>query len=96
MPGSGLSVAFRPTWSGTVAIASPMLPLPHQASPDRWRRLASWQAHELEAWTAAPDAGHAELLHSGGDDAAYRIWDLRLGFNAPAWQDRCGGFSSFH
>ena len=48
--------------------------------------LATWQAHSLEAWAAATDHWHAALLHSGGDDAAYRVWDTRQGFAAPAWQ----------
>ena len=48
--------------------------------------LATWQAHSLEAWAAATDCWHPWLLHSGGDDAAYRLWDTRQGFNAPAWQ----------
>lgn len=37
---------------------------------------------------AAADHWHPALLHSGGDDAAYRLWDTRQGFEAPAWQNR--------
>jgi len=50
--------------------------------------LAAWQAHDLEAWVAATDHWHPSLLHSGGDDAAYRLWDSRQGFESPAWQNR--------
>lgn len=48
--------------------------------------LATWQAHQLEAWAAATDHWHPDLLHSGGDDCAYRLWDRRQGFAAPVWQ----------
>ena len=49
--------------------------------------LATWQAHQLEAWAAATDHWHPTLLHSGGDDCAYRLWDSRQGFEAPVWQN---------
>ncbi len=48
--------------------------------------LATWQAHQLEAWAAATDHWHPSLVHSGGDDCAYRLWDSRQGFAAPVWQ----------
>ena len=49
--------------------------------------LATWQAHQLEAWAAATDHWHPTLLHSGGDDCAYRLWDSRQGLQAPVWQN---------
>lgn len=60
--------------------------LESQATPTSMASLAVWQAHQLEAWAAATDAWHPSLLHSGGDDCAYRLWDIRQGFKAPAWQ----------
>ena len=49
--------------------------------------LATWQAHQLEAWAAATDHWNPALLHSGGDDCAYRLWDSRQGFEVPVWQN---------
>ncbi|PRW61418.1 diphthine methyltransferase-like protein [Chlorella sorokiniana] len=57
-----------------------------QAAPAGLTSLASWQAHQLEAWAAAFDYWNPSLIHSGGDDCAYRLWDSRQGFDAPAWQ----------
>ena len=67
---------------------APALPPDRQAAPAGWASLATWQGHELEAWAAATDHWHPSLLHSGGDDAAYRLWDTRQGFDVPAWQNR--------
>ena len=39
--------------------------------------LSSWVAHDLEAWCVAYDRHHPHILYSGGDDAAFRIWDVR-------------------
>lgn len=39
--------------------------------------------HELEAWTVTIDVhASAPLLHSGGDDAKWKGWDLRSGSTA--------------
>lgn len=35
------------------------------------------KGHDLEAWTVAFDPHKSNLLHSGGDDAKWLIWDLR-------------------
>lgn len=66
----------------------PAQPPTPQAAPAGLASLAVWQAHELEAWAASTDHWHPDLIHSGGDDAAYRLWDARQGFDAPVWQDR--------
>lgn len=50
--------------------------IPPQVAPAGLESLGAWQAHDLEAWAAATDAWHPSLLHSGGDDAAYR-WGAR-------------------
>lgn len=57
-----------------------------QATPAGMASLATWQAHQLEAWAATTDHWHPALVHSGGDDCAYRLWDARQGFDAPVWQ----------
>lgn len=57
-----------------------------QAAPAGLTSLATWQAHQLEAWAAAFDHWNPSLIHSGGDDCAYRLWDSRQGFDAPTWQ----------
>ena len=76
---------FPPHW--TPAHRTPT-DQPAQGTPAGLASLAVWQGHELEAWAAATDHWHPDLLHSGGDDAAYRLWDARQGLDAPAWQDR--------
>lgn len=52
--------------------------------------LRTWHAHDLEAWTAAFDAWSPWLVYSGGDDAAFKGWDLRQDDRTPtaAWVDR--------
>lgn len=40
--------------------------------------LASeWQAHELEAWSAAFSRSDENIVFSGADDACFKAWDLR-------------------
>lgn len=75
------------TADGFARLSNKLRP-PHavQAAPAGLTSLATWQAHQLEAWAAAFDHWSPWLIHSGGDDCAYRLWDSRQGFDAPAWQ----------
>ena len=58
--------------------------------------LQSWHGHDLEAWTASFHSWSPTLALSGGDDCAFKGWDLREGINsdtddgakAPMWVDR--------
>ena len=59
-----------------------------QAGPAQLRSLVEWQAHTLEAWAAAWHYWSADVIFSGGDDCAFRVWDLRQGVAAAAWTDR--------
>lgn len=59
------------------------------------RLLSRWRAHTLlgqpvEAWTAVlmDPEGRGEEVWSGGDDAALKGWDLRVGTRTPVWVDR--------
>ncbi|CEM10109.1 unnamed protein product [Vitrella brassicaformis CCMP3155] len=61
------------------------------------RRVATWCAHDLETWTialqptpAAPDQLHGacRLIATGADDCVMKIWDARVGFDAPVAHNR--------
>ena len=39
--------------------------------------VSSWEAHSDSVWTVAFDAADPHTLYSGGDDAAFKRWDLR-------------------
>lgn len=58
--------------------ASPPVCLPHQCLSS----LSSNTHHALSSAFALLPLG------PGGDDAAYRLWDSRQGYDTPAWQDR--------
>lgn len=42
-----------------------------------------WKAHDLEGWIAAFDYHQPELIFSGADDAIFKAWDSRVGFDFP-------------
>lgn len=51
--------------------------------------VSSWQAHELEVWTATHQRAADGLLLTGADDCALRGWDLRC-VGSPAFANRKG------
>lgn len=60
-----------------------------QATPSGLSLLHSWAAHDLEAWTASFHDWTPGLVLSGGDDCAFKGWDVRDGGPAAAlWTDR--------
>ncbi|KAJ2841412.1 hypothetical protein IWW36_006265, partial [Coemansia brasiliensis] len=60
------------------------------------------QGHELEAWIGAFDYWNTSMVYSGGDDAMFKGWDLRVGFQAPIFNSQrhqagvCSIQSNFH
>ena len=40
--------------------------------------VTRFRAHDYEAWIAAFDAFHPDIVMSGGDDARLKRWDLRM------------------
>jgi diphthamide biosynthesis protein 7 len=40
-------------------------------------KMHTLKGHSLEAWTVSFDPHQPNILHSGGDDAKWRGWDLR-------------------
>lgn len=70
-----------------------------QLAPSGLVTLQSWRAHDLEAWTASFHFSSLNLALSGGDDCAFKGWDLRednggsdgsnsLTSRAPLWVDK--------
>ena len=70
----------------TAPVSCAPRPRAPQVTPAALAPLAEWQAHSLEAWTAAFDHFNPQVLYSGGDDSAFKGWDLREPGRA-AWAD---------
>ena len=54
----------------------------HEATPaGRIAETHRWKAHSLEAWVATwsqSPSRRGNVIYSGGDDASFQAWDLRL------------------
>lgn len=61
-----------------------------QVTPAALVSLSTWQGHSLEAWVAAFDCWHPHTVYSGGDDSAFKVWDLRQAAEGGGamWTDR--------
>jgi len=49
---------------------------------------AQWQAHDLEAWSAAFDRWQEHVVYSGADDCMFKGWDLRQPDSSPTFINR--------
>ncbi|KAA6427585.1 MAG: hypothetical protein FRX49_02248 [Trebouxia sp. A1-2] len=59
-----------------------------QASESQTCVTAQWQAHDLEAWSAAFDRWQDSVVYSGADDCMFKGWDLRQPESSPTFVNR--------
>jgi len=60
----------------------------HHVTPTGPICIRKWQAHDLEAWSASWDVWSRWLVYSGGDDSAFKAWDVRQDHRSPVWVNR--------
>jgi len=41
------------------------------------RKLAEWQAHDLEVWSVAFSRHESWILYTGSDDCTFKAWDIK-------------------
>lgn len=55
---------------------------------DKICALHQWQAHDLEAWIVASNHFEPNVFYSGGDDAMFKGWDMRIGGEMPLFRNK--------
>ncbi|KAJ2892660.1 hypothetical protein IWW38_003134 [Coemansia aciculifera] len=68
----------------------------------RVETVHSWHAHDAEAWISSFDYWNVSTVYSGGDDARFKGWDMRMDPAQPVFNSRrhqagvCSIHSNFH
>lgn len=53
-----------------------------------YKITSSWHAHDHEPWIAAWDYWNTSVVYSGGDDLAWKGWDLRSPPSSPIFMNK--------